>query len=311
MGAVVGAGFASGQEIAVFFSRFGRWSWAAILSASLLAWLLTRRIFTLGEAVFRRPIWRVAFGMLAAVTGGAMTAAAGDIAALTLPIPGARAIGFVLTLGAGWLCATRNTPLLRRVCQGMILLLVGMMILCLRLPAQRAAVLPGLRGFAAGAASAAYGACYAGFNLALSAPMLVRRGDSRSPGERRVTAAAFAALLGGLLALGNAVLLRQPLAMHGTLPMVYLSAQLGKPGFVLCCAALWLAEVSTLAAGLRTLHNLLPRQARWVGAAAILLIAAAGFGAVVGKLYPLLGALCTVFMLLPKDGTLHPGRNVV
>ncbi|MBR4081736.1 MAG: hypothetical protein IKK21_08145, partial [Clostridia bacterium] len=65
MGAVVGAGFASGQEIAVFFSRFGRWSWAAILSASLLAWLLTRRIFTLGEAVFRRTIWRVAFGMLA------------------------------------------------------------------------------------------------------------------------------------------------------------------------------------------------------------------------------------------------------
>ena len=32
-GAVVGAGFASGKEIASFFSRFGRWSWAGIMLA--------------------------------------------------------------------------------------------------------------------------------------------------------------------------------------------------------------------------------------------------------------------------------------
>ena len=32
-GAVVGAGFASGKEIALFFSRFGVWSWAGIATA--------------------------------------------------------------------------------------------------------------------------------------------------------------------------------------------------------------------------------------------------------------------------------------
>lgn len=299
MGAVIGAGFASGAEIAVFFSRSGRWSWLGVAAAMLASLGLIGRIRALGGAAFRLPCWRIAFGLLAMVSGGAMTAAAGEIAALTLPVHGARAVGMLGAMAAAHLCVRRNTALFRRLCQGLTVLLAALLLLCLGLPPQPAAVMGEARG---PAAAILCGVCWAGFNLALAAPLLTRSGAS---------ARMLPLLLGALLALGNAVLLRHPAAMHAALPLVQLTARFGQAGYALCCASLLLAEVSTLAAALGTLEQLLPRQARWAGTAGIMLIALAGFGPVVGRLYPTLGAVCTVLMLLPKVGTSHRAKNML
>ena len=303
LGAIIGAGFASGQEIAVFFARFGQWSPVAIGTAVLAVWLLTRHILNTGESAFLRRTWRVAFAALAVVSGGAMAAGVGEIAALTLPLHGARWLGLAASMALGQLCARRNTALLRRLCQCMTLALVVMLILCLRLPATRAAIVPEGSGFSA----ALHGVSWAGFNLALAAPLLARRGESRSPGEKQRGAFLLTITLGSLLMMGCAVLRRHPLAMGSELPLVLLTAQLGRWGFPLCCLTLLLAEISTLSAALRSLTSLLPRRWSWVGPTAILLTALAGFGSLVAKIYPVLGGICTVLLLLPNEKALHSG----
>lgn len=301
LGAVIGAGFASGRELAVFFARFGRWSPVAIFTAVLAVWLLTQRILRSGEAPYRRLSWRIAFVALAVVSGGAMAAAAGEIAALTLPLHGAKYAGILLAMAVGHMCAAQNTPLLRRVCQLTTAAMVLMLMLCLRLPMQRAAFVPTGNALAA----SVHGVSWAGFNLALAAPMLSRRGESRSAMEKERAAALLTFALAALLTLGCTVLRRHPMAMHSELPLVQLTANLGRWGFPLCCTTLLLAEFSTLAASLRTLAELLPARWRYAGMTAVLLTALAGFGPVVGRVYPLLGGVCTVLLLLPKEFTLH------
>ena len=97
-GAVVGAGFASGKEIASFFSRFGRWSWVGILlavavvGAVCLGVLRHPGVAGMPPAWHRRApgrLWTALFTGLMAATGGAMLAGAGEVAALLLPVRGA------------------------------------------------------------------------------------------------------------------------------------------------------------------------------------------------------------------------------
>lgn len=311
LGAVIGAGFASGQEIAVFFARFGHWSPLAILCAMAAVFLLTRRILAMEQTSFRRMSWRIAFTLLAVVSGGAMAAAAGEIAALTLPFGGAKYAGMAAVLALSHLCAGRNRPLFRRLCQGMTAALVGMLCLCLMLPPQRTAHPMPLPARAAISGAALYGMSWAGFNLALAAPLLARRGSTRSPAQKRRAAWLLTLSLGALLALGCAVLLRHPLEMHAPLPLVRLTGRLGRGGFLLCCCAMVLAEISTLAAALEALRALLPSRALMAGYAAVALTALAGFGPVVSQLYPALGVLCTVLLLLPKEFALHSAQDVV
>ena len=113
-GAVVGAGFASGKEIASFFSRFGGWSWAGIMLAVAV-------VGAVCLGVMRRPgvagmplawqsrglgrLWTALFTGLMAATGGAMLAGAGEVAALLLPVRGAYWLGMGATLVLAWLSA--------------------------------------------------------------------------------------------------------------------------------------------------------------------------------------------------------------
>ncbi|NCB06497.1 MAG: hypothetical protein EOM69_13370, partial [Clostridia bacterium] len=110
IGAVVGAGFASGRELMTFFSRYGNWSWALIaLSACTMAALcgLWMRLSG-GEqggswcAIYRGGwmggIGKTAQLLLLSVTGGAMLSAGGELIALVLPLQGAQWLGLALTL---------------------------------------------------------------------------------------------------------------------------------------------------------------------------------------------------------------------
>ncbi|MGN0763091.1 MAG: hypothetical protein ACI4MK_06870, partial [Aristaeellaceae bacterium] len=87
VGAVVGAGFASGREIDSFFSRYGAWSWLGVAAAAAVAG-------GIALGVMRRPgqggmpegwrgrwpgrLWQGMFGALLLFTGGAMLAGAGE-----------------------------------------------------------------------------------------------------------------------------------------------------------------------------------------------------------------------------------------
>lgn len=297
-GAVIGAGFASGQEIAAFFARFGAWSWPGVAAAAgVMGWF--------GLGVMRQPgaagmplawrgswlewLWRGMFVALLTATGGVMLAAGGEVAALLLPFHGARAMGVGLILLGAWYLAEKDTPLLALVSRGLILCLLGMVVTGLFLPAQESVTLRETGGWE----GIFYGLCYGGFNAALAAPVMAMTGQRFTPDEQRRCAAGFTAMLAVLLACGNAVLLRHGGLAGEQLPFVMLLKPLGHFGYGLAGAALFLAALTTLVACMRGLSSLMRSRLPY---AALLLLSLGGVEGIVGVAYPVLGAGC--FLLL-------------
>lgn len=297
-GAVIGAGFASGQEIGAFFARFGAWSWPGVAAAAgVMGWL--------GLGLMQRPgaagmplawqgrwlawLWRGMFSALLTATGGAMLAAGGEVAALLLPFHGARAVGMGAILLLAWYLSRHDTPMLALVSRGLILCLLGMVAVGLFLPVEESAVL----GKPGGAEGILYGLCYGGFNAALAAPVMALTGGELCAGEQRRCVAGFTAVLALLLACGNGVLLRHEALQAEQLPFVMLLRPLGYPGYALAGGALFLAALTTLAACLRGLNTLVRSRLPY---AALLVLSLGGLEDIVGVVYPVLGAGC--FLLL-------------
>lgn len=312
-GAVIGAGFATGQEIVSFFSMSGGWSWLGIAVAVLL-------IGGLGQALIRTaargrtaelaqlcmPAWqmpcRLMFGCLTACTGGAMLAGAAELAALIFPWMHAALLGWIATLGIGVLMSFRQEGNLSRLSGVLLVLLLTLMAVCWRFPSQLAAVLRTRPPHLLPAAARAL--CWGGMNLAIAAPLLCQEHDVRVP-------VAAAGLLLVLLLLGNGLMLRNPGVWGSELPLIALLAQLGRPGQLLGAATLYAAMLTTLLACLRGLRSMLPEHRDVPGLflppLLIALLSLVGFRGMVGKVYPALGAaclfiLCTALHTAEKTG---------
>ena len=307
IGAVVGAGFASGREIMQFFSRRGNFSWAlAALAVCAMAGLMDR-IMKKGNDLNRllppenSPwLFRLPLFLLFLTAGGAMTAAAGELAALTVPLHHARAGGSLAALAA--CTALSRKPGNALGCLGGMLLpaLIAEIILCLNVPGgvERQARF----SFPAGLDAAFQAVSYSGMNAALAAGVLCDTGAGRSRRDiRRITAGA-ACVLALLLGAENAVLLPHADELErAALPTVMLLRHYGKAGYYLSAAVLFLAVSTTLIAALHGLRSLLPQ--RRAGEAAFLLTAFSaqlGFGRIVGTAYPILGILSMMLLLWPK-----------
>ena len=299
VGAVVGAGFASGREIDSFFSRYGAWSWLGVAAAAVVAGAIA-----LG--VLRRPgqggmpegwhgrwpgrLWQGMFGALLLFTGGAMLAGAGEIAALMLPLPGAYLLGLTGTAAVTVLLARQGTAGAGRAGKVLTALLLVMAGAGFLLPARKAAV---VAAAASPGQSLLRGASYAGFNMALAVPGLAAAAPAMSRRGRRQCALLLAAVLGALLAGGNGLLLRHSALRGETMPFIHLMAAYGRAGYALGGAAMYLAVLTTACASLRGLWTLgAGRRWRMISAAGMLLCSAVGFTGVVEKAYPMLGAGC-------------------
>lgn len=298
-GAVIGAGFASGREIAVFFARYGQWSWLGVAAAAgTIGWLCTGLMASQGPGGMpsawqgRWPgrLWRVLFAALLLTSGGAMLAAGGRVAALLIPAHGAEAAGLATSLMLGWLLSRRETPWLGRISQGLLLCLLLMIGLGLAAPAEPALDLrPG------DARALLSGLCYGGFNMALAAPAAALAGSKMKMSERRVCSVALAATLALLLCCGNGVLLRHGALMDQGLPFIALLGRMGKWGGVLGGTALYLASLTTLTACLRGLRALWPAGGR-LCAAGTAVLSLGGLEGLVGTVYPLLGGMCLLLL---------------
>lgn len=288
-GAAVGAGLASGREIASFFSQYGPWSWAAIGSAviTLLALVTSRR--TPFRKVCRTDrLWHVVSSILLMTTGGAMLAGAGEIARLVLPVRFAYGAGMIATLAAAWLLAHRTTAGLAWISRVMLGVLIGMIALGVLADPMCAAVLPRKQP----AEAVLRGVAYGGFNAALLTPVMAA--SSLSAREKARAGVCACLMLGVLLLLGNVVLLHHPALQGDAMPFVRLMNGYGRAGYMLGACALYLAVLSTLTACLRGLG----RSRIWM--TGVLLTAMAGFTGVVDALYPLLGGICAAILLTGK-----------
>ena len=299
VGAVIGAGFASGREVAAFFSRYGVWSWLAVAAAvAAIAWISLGAMRSPGVPEPWRDrwpgrVWQGMFIALLAATGGVMLAGAGEIAALTMPLHGAYWMGMLSTLCLAWWLSERRLSGLSAISRALTVCLIGVMALGLTMPRLRGVWVEDAPSLSALPSSLLRGLCYGGFNVALASPVLDETAVALTEQERRRCVRRVSLILGALLALGNGVLLRHPALLGAALPFVELLGYWGRWGMLLGALSLYLAVLTTLVACLRGLQALLKR--RWLLCLPAL-VALLGFSGAVDGLYPLLGGGC--FLLL-------------
>lgn len=305
VGAVIGAGFASGREVSAFFSRYGNWSWFAVATAvAAVMWISLGVMRSPGVPQAWRNrwpgrLWQGMFIALMAATGGAMLAGAGEIAALTLPLHGAYWMGLLSTLCLAWWLSEQRLTGLIRLGQALTVCLIAALALGFALPRLRGVWVEEAQDWATLPQSLLHGLCYGGFNAALASPVMDEMARSMPDRERRRCVCGAGLILGLLLALGNGVLLRHPALLGAPLPYVEMLGRWGRWGMRLGALALYLAVLTTLVACLRGLKAML--RSSWVMLlpAAVALL---GFAGAVDGLYPLLGGGC--FLLLAAK-TLH------
>lgn len=309
LAAMVGVGFASGREIMRFFSRWGVFSWPLIGLCAVSAGFMTHRALCRPERIGNggSRYSRYFLLLLYLFVSGGMTASAGELAALTIPLAHARSLGVLCTLAGCLLFARKPLAAL----QGMGYLLAPLLTLawglCLRVPADAAREGQALPDWNSIPGAAALVIFYCAMNVTLAAGVLRDIAAKCSEKQRKRLAAGVAFAFAALLCLGNGALLphAQALAVQ-PLPTVMLLQEFGKTGFYLSAAVLYLAVASTLIAALKSARDLLPDGCppRMRGAllfAVTVLIACLGFGDIVAYAYPALGAVGLMMLMRKKE----------
>lgn len=293
LGAMIGAGFASGREVAAFFAVHGAWGVVGALAATAVIVWACGRMMQRGEGTVSAGRRWVTVALLL-LTGGAMAAASGRVAALLLPVHGAEAIGMVVTLAL----AARNAQGEGRgrwmisaallVCLA-VTISTGFMTSDDTRLLRREALWTPLH-------AAASGLCYGGFNAMLAAPVVVCTGGQLSARSQRRAAWMIG---GGLLALllgCMAALVRHPAAMAAELPLLLFASPLGRWADVLCGACLYLAALTTVTAAQQGLQAMTPRLPGWVLTVAMAIVGLLGFGRLVDVAYPAAGGVCLLML---------------
>ena len=316
VGAVIGAGFASGQEIVTFFSRYGAHSWWLVaLCAMVMAgmcWLCMRSAARRTQAQSWCEIFaqngcgaRLCTVLLMVVTAGAMVAAAGQIAALVWASEWAYALGSVGTLLLAWKLGFRSLGLFGRlggVLAGLLLLANAAALLLLSEESSvslSAAVSGGMLLQAVVEAMA-----YAAMNMTLSIGVVCRCGQCSDASRKRISMG-FGIMMAVLLGLSNAVYVRYPYAAAGTFPMVALMARFGVQGYFASAALLYLAILSTLASVLYALRTAVECSVPGKELVAVLtlglplLLSFAGFDSIVQRGYAPAGLVCMLLVFAP------------
>lgn len=312
---LIGAGFASGREIVTFFAQFGAAGWLGVPAAgACIAWIVYL-VLSLSQRVGARSFpelygrlmnracedsMHLLYGLMCLMTAAAMLAAGGELFALALPVHEARAAGTVLTLAAALLLSGRGIGAL--AVAGALLVPALLVYYLLAGRGSRPDAPFAVRSLLL---SLPMGALYASFNGALCGGAMVLAGPKPvRPGR---CALYTGALITALLAAGQGAMLRAGGEIRAlALPSVALAArQWGAAGFYAAASCLFLAVLSTLAGMLMSLRaqaaRFLPDKPALcliLPAAGALLLSVCGLEMLVGVVYPLLGWVCLLALLV-------------
>ncbi len=324
IGTVVGAGFASGQEILKFFSHFGGPGILGISVSCLLFCAAGSMIMLLG-----RSLQAVSFAEVVRHVGGARLGPALDLlvglflfGTLSVMLAGAGAV-FAQQWGGPYLAGTFFTLVISELTvlfgiKGIIK--VNSIVVPVMLASCLLAALPGVSGQGLLAAltnfvPAGQGAApnwflsallYTAYNITLGAAVLAPLGAKIR--NRRILLAG--GCLGGLglgisaMAINLAILCHYPDSAQYEIPSLFVAGHLAWYGQILFSFILW-AEIFTTIIG--NLYGLAVRVSHYTGlnypAVTVFLMLAAlaisrlGFSGLVGTLYPLFGYLSLVFLV--------------
>lgn len=288
VGAAIGAGFASGREIAVFFAQYGSWSYAGLAATGGMLLLAGEPVPAAWQERWPEKLWKYMLSLLLIATGGAMLAGAGEICAQVLPVKGSNGVGMTVTLLLGWLLAMKTKTGLAWVSRSLVAVLTLLLFLAFRLQSMKAAVITDEEKFMALLSGGSYG----GFNAALQWPVLSAAAMDRRRKRHALQCATLIIIL--LLLLGTVLISRNSALIGETMPFLVMMKQFGIVGYMVFILCLYLAVLSTLTACIRALNG---RLGPMLG---ILMVSSGGFDEAVGSLYPLLGGACCIMLLLAK-----------
>ncbi len=307
VGAVVGAGFASGREVMVFFTRYGRHSWWLIVLASgVIAWLCA-----LCMRGGKAKEWTALFGRgkhlavvvscgLMVITAGAMIAAAGHLIALLWGNEWAYAIGACVTVLLAWRVSGGSVRILGWISAFLSILLVCVLIYMLGWPASESTVLKTAHSFEAILSAGIFSASYAAMNMMLAMGVV-----SRCTGCGRWVSWGVGLTIGLLLGLSNALYIRHPEMLETGFPLIALLNRCGRTGFLIGVILLYLSVFTTLTAVVYALRKAFEsRVANHSLSMALTLglpiaVSCAGFSGIVDGMYAPAGLICLLVVFIP------------
>lgn len=320
IGAVIGAGFASGREIMVFFSQYGKWSWVLILLAtgtmSMICAMMMRKMrecssdkwceLYQGQSMPIRWLGEGCLFVLMAATGGSMLSASGELIALMLPVHGAYTIGLIGTLLIAWVMAQRSVkPLATLSGVLMIGILASYLIMMvMEEPTTDLVIIEREINFSLLAKAGISAVGYGCMNIAVSLGVVFECSHTTS---RRVfrTSILFGLVLTSLLLICNYLLLQHSELQDAAFPIVQLLSKTGRTGFYLSAGILYLAVLTTCIAVLCTLQNMVfshvknKLAAHGITLLIPLLVSLIGFKQIVADVYAPLGIACLLFVYCP------------
>ena len=318
VGAVIGAGFASGREIFSFFSCYGAFSWFLILMSTstmaALCWLCLRRAGAKGvcgwcemycyTSPFVKNLAECCILVLQVIMSGSMISAAGHIAALALPFSAAYPLGMLVTIAlALWLGCVGMKPM-TALGSLLALLFVGAIVAVMIFDAEDTKVVVlNILTAKKSITGSIRAITYASLNLAISIGMISRCGNASCKVSSR-SAVLFGLVMTCLLFMSNYLYLHHPELVHTTFPMVALLGRFGKVGYSLSLLVMYLAILTTLSAGLfalRTgLETRVSTKTAWMLTSLLPLgLSYTGFENLVDRWYAPVGMLCLLLVFVP------------
>ncbi len=317
IGAIVGAGFASGREIITFFTGQGKFWIAGALFCSAAAGALVALLCAMAQKtgagslsqIYARAMdehcgeaVQVVYVLLLFVVSAAMLSAAGEIGAMAFSAGSARAFGVALALSMALWAAKSG----RNLARAGFIAAAGIIVFYAILFLKNDAVPSWAQGSFFGAG--ALGTLYACMNAALSAGVVctLAKDGVRAKRAGIYTGALLFALLSvacmAIGKMGNTSLALPSLALAGTF---------GPGVFAVGLVSMLIAIVTTLASTLHGARQILIEAGigkNWAMLLALIgpaLLSVVGFSPIVDIGYPLLGVLCAhllpVLVIFLKD----------
>ncbi|MDD3410026.1 MAG: hypothetical protein PHY12_04375 [Eubacteriales bacterium] len=308
VGAIIGAGFASGQEVIAFFTRYGAFSWLLIV-------LATGAITGLSALLMRRQRHRRASGskvaaalstgclvLLYGVTGGGMLSASGELIALMVPVREIYWVGLAVSLALAVVAARRSLRFLAAASLALTLLLLGSSVWLLCLSDGSAVAAPLDAGWREAAAGTLRAFAYAGLNVTIGMGVICECARDSARCACR-SALWLGLMLTGMLFVENALYLRHPELLTASLPIVRLLAALGKAGYYIGTSTLYLAVFTSLIAIERALMLICRERIGWgmlvLPICLPALFSFLGFQTIVERWYAPVGICCLLLLILP------------
>lgn len=325
VGAVIGAGFASGQEILQFFTMYGKYSiFSILLAAFLFMWAgvgVLRMGFETRSRSFRDAV-KVVFGRLSPLVNAYMLFAITAVAAAMLAGAGALFeeyislpfyIGVAVTAVVTWVLVASGLKGIFAMNAWVIPFIIIFNIFVFAyshwMDDYAYEYMPAFDVTAADVIKSAVS--YVSFNIVLALGVLLSAGsEADEPWHLKLGGALGGLILGAMLLMNNYSLMRYvPEVYEFEVPMLYIVYRIG-PFFRLAfVAVMWGAIITTLVANVFSvvcaINDLfkLPVHAALNGTmAACAALSFVGFSRMVAFVYPILGiigvfVICMMFLL--------------